>query len=137
MGRKTMLTRISAALFALYLVHDDGRGTHAPARPAAEIKPVAETVRPGGETAKAIAEAGANAPRAALAYCLAHPELCRRVLETAGDIARPASSERTEKDSHTTHVTVRLQPAPKEAGNAAADLQPVDAPLPPRRPARV
>ena len=123
-----MLTRISAALFALYLVHSNETAETRAPQPAASR--TAESTTTGGlvaEAKKAALEAGAHAPRAAIAYCLEHPDICRRALETAGELARPAGAP------------VKSAPAaaapPLSPPDAAPRHQAVEAPLPPRRPA--
>lgn len=90
-----MLTRLAVACFALYCVH----GAQNSAR---DVEALA------GESAKLAREAAAEAPRAALAYCLDHQATCAKA---AALTSGPAT----------------VAPAPV----AAEEVYP----LPPRRPA--
>lgn len=104
-----MLWRISAALAALYFVHGSDNVARDAGRAANEIAVAAPAI-------------GAAAPKAALAYCLDKPEICRTLAREAAGLpaAGPVAA----------HAEANAVPdtAPRAVPAGAY-------PLPPRRPA--
>jgi hypothetical protein len=110
-----MLIRISAALFALYLVH------------GSETAPRTDTTSRAGSPL--VAEIKAESARTAVSLCLDNPETCRMLVTHAAGIATPPPSP----VSHTAEPAPQIRAKPVlEARTPMATDAPY--PLPPRRP---
>jgi hypothetical protein len=102
-----MLTRITIALVALYLVHN-GQNPE------------------GGAGASAVA-AGSDLSRAAISHCLDNPEPCRKALGMAAGLASPVAPRQPPAQISTASPPPTLE--------APAFIATEAYPLPPRRPA--